>query len=85
MPRVTNAEKVLEFIPNTWVSRKYVRGRVGESHELSDVAFASGLLALHRIGRIEMGHRWEGGAIKVAKPKQGKPPSGAEIVYRLKA
>ena len=83
MPRVTNADTVEQYIHKTWLPRKTIWGSVSET--MTRPAFSAGLLALHRQGRIEIGYMEADGSVKVATPKQGKPPAGTELAYRIKA
>ena len=83
MPRVTNADTVEQYIHKTWLPRKTIWGSV--SGKMTSVAFAAGLLALHRQGRIEVGYMKADGTVQVATPRQGKPPTGTELAYRIKA
>ena len=83
MARVTNADTVEQYIHKTWLPRKTIWGSI--PGKMTPVAFAAGLLALHRQGRIEVGYMGSDGSVKVATPRQGKPPSGTELAYRIKA
>ena len=95
MPRVTNADKVMEKMKTEWQRRGHLADAVGlcngannplgDDDGMTRVAFASGILTLHRQGRIEVGYMKADGSVQVATPKQGKPPSGTELAYRIKA
>ena len=86
MPRVTNADKVMQKMKTEWQRRGHLAASFnGDGERMPPVAFAAGLLALHRQGRIEVGYMKADGSVQVATPRQGKPPSGTELAYRIKA
>ena len=84
MGRITNADKVMEKMKTEWQRRKHIAASF-DGEGMTRVAFASGLLTLHRQGRIEIGYMEADGSVKVATPRQGKPPAGTELAYRIKA
>ena len=84
MPRVTNADKVMQKLKPEWQRRQHIAASF-DGGGMTRVAFAAGLLTLHRQGRIEIGYMEADGSVQVATPRQGKPPSGTELAYRIKA